>query len=312
MLTEKYGKAVKGLGGLYNIRIEENGEAHYISCKAKGVLHRGEEKLLIGDRVRVTIDDSTPDGVVVSEILPRKNSLIRPPMANLDCIFAVVAAAKPAPVTETIDKLIAIAEYNGILPVMVITKADLDKERAEELYNIYSKAGFDVFITSTKTGEGIEEIKGYIEEKIKDGVTAAFAGASGVGKSTLINMLFPSLSLATAEISRKIERGRHTTRHVELFALSEGAGAGFLADTPGFSLLDFSRFDFFPLEALVSTFRDISGYVGKCRYADCSHVGEGKDECAVIGAVLRGEIAESRHNSYKEIYKVLKAKKSYE
>ena len=312
MLTEKYGKAVKGLGGLYNIRIEENGEAQYLSCKAKGSLHRDEEKLLIGDRVRVTIDDSTPDGVVISEILPRKNSLIRPPMANLDYIFAVFAAAKPSPVTETIDKLIAIAEYNGIVPVAIITKADLDEAKAQELKNIYSGAGFDAFITSTKTGEGIEEIKAYIEEKIKDGVTAAFAGASGVGKSTLINKLFPSLSLATAEISRKIERGRHTTRHVELFALSEGEGAGFLADTPGFSLLDFSRFDFFPLEALISTFREISGYAGKCRYADCSHVGEGVDDCAVIRAVADGLVSESRHNSYKEIYKILKAKKSYD
>ena len=312
MLTEKYGKAVKGLGGLYNIRIEENGEAQYLSCKAKGSLHRDEEKLLIGDRVRVTIDDSTPDGVVISEILPRKNSLIRPPMANLDYIFAVFAAAKPSPVTETIDKLIAIAEYNGIVPVAIITKADLDEAKAQELKNIYSGAGFDAFITSTKTGEGIEEIKAYIEEKIKDGVTAAFAGASGVGKSTLINKLFPSLSLATAEISRKIERGRHTTRHVELFALSEGEGSGFLADTPGFSLLDFSRFDFFPLEALISTFREISGYAGKCRYADCSHVGEGKDDCAVIRAVADGLVSERRHNSYKEIYKILKAKKSYD
>ena len=312
MLTEKYGKAVKGLGGLYNIRIEENGEAQYLSCKAKGSLHRDEEKLLIGDRVRVTIDDSTPDGVVISEILPRKNSLIRPPMANLDYIFAVFAAAKPTPVTETIDKLIAIAEYNGIVPVAIITKADLDEAKAQELKNIYSGAGFDTFITSTKTGEGIEEIRAYIEEKIKDGVTAAFAGASGVGKSTLINQLFPSLSLATAEISRKIERGRHTTRHVELFALSEGEGAGFLADTPGFSLLDFSRFDFFPLEALISTFREISGYAGKCRYADCSHVGEGVDDCAVIRAVEDGLVSESRHNSYKEIYKILKAKKSYD
>ena len=140
MLTEKYGKAVKGLGGLYNIRIEENGEAYYLSCKAKGSLHRDEEKLLIGDRVRVTIDDSTPDGVVVSEILPRKNSLIRPPMANLDFIFAVFAAAKPIPVTETVDKLIAISEYNGITPVAIITKADLDKEKAEELKKIYSEA----------------------------------------------------------------------------------------------------------------------------------------------------------------------------
>ena len=312
MLTEKYGKAVKGLGGLYNIRIEENGEVSYLSCKAKGSLHRDEEKLFIGDNVRVTIDDETPDGVVISEILPRKNSLIRPPIANLDLIFAVFAAAKPLPVTETVDKLIAIAEHNGIVPVIIITKADLDRDNAERLFEIYRNAGFDTFLTSSKTGEGIDEIKSYISEHIKDGVTAAFAGASGVGKSTLMNTLFPALALQTADVSKRIERGRHTTRHVELFALTEEVKTGFLADTPGFSLLDFSRFDFFALEDLESSFREFATYKGKCRYADCAHVGEGRDECAIMQAVTDGKISESRLSSYREIYKTLKAKKSYD
>ena len=312
MLTEKYGKAVRGLGGLYNIRIEENSSVTYLACKAKGSLHRDEEKLLVGDNVRVTIDEDTPDGVVISEILERKNALIRPPLANLDYIFAVFAAAKPTPVTETVDKLIAIAEYNKIIPVVIITKADLDRENAQRLYSVYKDAGFDVFLSSSKDGEGIEEIKEYITERIKGGVTAAFAGASGVGKSTLLNSLFPSLTLATAEISKKIERGRHTTRHVELYPLSEGCGTGFIADTPGFSLLDFSRFDFFSIDSLESTFREFSDFRGKCRYADCAHFGEGRDECAVIRAVEDGKISESRHASYKEIYRALKAKKSYE
>lgn len=312
MLTEKYGKAVRGLGGLYNIRIEENCSVSYLACKAKGSLHRDEEKLLIGDNVKVTIDESTPDGVVISEILERKNSLIRPPLANLDYIFAVFAAAKPTPVTETVDKLIAIAEYNKIIPVVIITKADLDRENAERLLAIYKNSGFDAFLSSSKDGEGIDEIKGFITEKIKDGATAAFAGASGVGKSTLLNSLFPSLTLATAEISKKIERGRHTTRHVELYPLTESCGTGFIADTPGFSLLDFSRFDFFPIEALESTFREFSEFRGRCRYADCAHFGEGREECAVIRAVEDGKISETRHSSYKEIYRTLKAKKSYE
>lgn len=311
MLTEKYGKAVKGLGGLYNIRIEENGTVSYISCKAKGSLHRDEEKLLIGDNVKITIDENTPDGVMISEIMPRKNQLIRPPLSNLDYIFAVFAAAKPAPVPETVDKLIAIAEYNRITPVVVITKADLDGENAKKLYSVYSGAGFDTFLTSTKTGEGVEDVKAFIDKHISDGATAAFAGASGVGKSTLINSLFPTLALATADISKKIERGRHTTRHVELFPLTEEAGCGFLADTPGFSLLDFSRFDFFPIEALESTFREFAEYKGRCRYADCAHVGEGREECAVMEAVCEGKIAESRIASYREIYKAIKAKKSY-
>lgn len=312
MLTEKYGKAVKGLGGLYNIRIEENGEVSYLSCKAKGSLHRDEEKLLIGDNVKVVIDEETPDGVIISEIMPRKNSLIRPPLANLDYIFAVFAAAKPAPVAETVDKLIAIAEYNGIIPVVIITKSDLDEKNADVLAKVYMRAGFDTFISSVKDGKGIAEIKEYINKNIVNGKTAAFAGASGVGKSTLMNAIFPGLALATADISKKIERGRHTTRHVELFSLDNGAECGFLADTPGFSLLDFSRFDFFPLEALESSFRELAAYKGKCRYADCAHVGEGRDECAVMRAVAEGKISESRLFSYREIYKTLKAKKSYE
>ncbi len=312
MLTEKYGKVVKGLGGLYNIRVEENGEISYISCKAKGSLHRDEEKLLIGDNVKISIDEETPDGVVVSEILSRRNSLIRPPIANLDFLFVVFAAAKPAPVTETIDKLISIAEYNKITPAVIVTKADLDSENAERLFDIYRGAGFDAFLTSSKTGEGIEKIKKYISENIVNGKTAAFAGASGVGKSTLINSLFPELSLATADISRKIERGRHTTRHVELFPLAERSCCGFLADTPGFSLLDFARFDFFPLEALESTYREFAPFMRKCRYADCAHVGEGADECAVMRAVAEGKISQSRLASYRETYKILKNKKNYD
>lgn len=311
MLTEKYGKAVRGLGGLYSIRIEENGKITCLSCKAKGALHRDEEKLLVGDNVKVSIDEDTPDGVVISEILPRKNSLIRPPLANLDYIFAVFAAARPTPVPETVDKLIAIAEYNGIVPIVIITKCDLDPANAQSLAEIYRNAGFEVFITSQITGEGISEIKSYITEKVQGGSTAAFAGASGVGKSTLINALFPGLSLATAEISKKIERGRHTTRHVELYPLSDSIGTGFLADTPGFSLLDFSRFDFFPIEALESTFREFAKFSGKCRYADCAHVGEGREECAIMRAVSDGEISESRLSSYREIYGVLKNKKNY-
>ena len=140
---------------------------------------------------------------------------------------------------------------------------------------------------------------------------SAFAGASGVGKSTLMNALFPGLTLATAEISKKIERGRHTTRHVEIFDISSDADTGFLADTPGFSLIDFARFDFFSLEELLPTFPELVPYVGKCRYADCAHVGEGADECAVARAVQNGEIAPTRLESYRSIYRVLKEKTSY-
>ena len=311
MITEKYGKVVKGLGGLYEVRIDEGGEISRLACRAKGVLKRDEAKVLIGDNVTVTIDDSTPDGIVISEICERKNSLIRPPLANLDYIFIVFAAAKPSPVIETVDKLIAIAVHNSITPVVVVTKSDLQSDAAEEYAAIYRLAGIETFVTSSQAGEGIEEISTYIKNNVVMGKTAAFAGASGVGKSTLMNALFPNLTLATAEISHKIERGRHTTRHVEIFDIDSGADTGFLADTPGFSLIDFARFDFFSLEELLPTFPELVPYVGKCRYADCAHVGEGAEECAVARATAEGKIAPTRLESYRSIYKVLKEKNNY-
>jgi ribosome biogenesis GTPase len=311
LITEKYGKVVKGLGGLYEVRIDEGGSASRLACRAKGVLKRDEAKVLIGDNVTVTIDDSTPDGIVISEISERKNSLILPPLANLDYIFIVFAAAKPSPVIETVDKLIAIAVHNSITPIVVVTKSDLQSDAAEEYAAIYRLAGIETFVTSSQAGEGIEEISTYIKNNVVSGKTAAFAGASGVGKSTLMNALFPNLTLATAEISHKIERGRHTTRHVEIFDINGSADTGFLADTPGFSLIDFARFDFFSLEELLPTFPELLPYVGKCRYADCAHVGEGADECAVARAVVEGEIAPTRLESYRSIYKVLKEKNNY-
>ena len=148
-------------------------------------------------------------------------------------------------------------------------------------------------------------------ENVSHGLTAAFAGASGVGKSTLMNALFPRLSLATASISQKIERGKHTTRHVEIFDIEDSADTGFLSDTPGFSLIDFARFDFFSLDELLPTFREFAQFLGGCRYADCAHFGEGADECAIARAARDGIIAESRLASYRAIYRVLKDKTDY-
>ena len=304
MIYEKNGKVVKGLGGLYEVMTDTD----RLCCRAKGSLKRDDEKLLIGDNVRVSVDEDTPDGIVISEVLPRKNALIRPPMANLDYLFIVLAARKPAPVLETVDKLTAIAQHNSILPIIVITKADLDRPLAEEYADVYRTVGFPTFVTSSESGEGTVELRKYVDTVLTDGKIAAFAGASGVGKSTLMNALFPSLALATSEISRKIERGKHTTRHVELFRI----GDGYLADTPGFSLIDFERFDFFALDDLALAFPEIRALVGKCRYADCAHVGEGEDECAVAHAAKNGEIPESRLASYRSVWRVLKAKKDYE
>ncbi|MBR7116758.1 MAG: ribosome small subunit-dependent GTPase A [Clostridia bacterium] len=311
MIKELYGKVVKGLGGLYETRVNEDGEIRTVSSRAKGTLKRGEAKVLIGDNVKITVDESTPDGIVISEILQRKNAFIRPPMANLDYLFMVFSAKKPAPVLETVDKLVAIAEHNSVIPVIVVTKCELDPEFSRELAATYNKVGIDTFVTSSLSDIGLSELTEYIRTHIVSGATAAFAGASGVGKSTLMNALFPSLKLATGDISHKIERGKHTTRHVEIFAIGEGAEAGFLADTPGFSLIDFERFDFLSLEDLLPAFREFVPYIGKCRYADCAHVGEGADECAVARAVLDGAIPESRLESYRSIYRVLKNKNKY-
>ncbi len=312
MRIEKQGKVVKGLGGLFETRvIEADGSVSRYACRAKGILHRGDAKVLVGDEVVLSMDDALPDDIVLSEISERRNALIRPPMANLDILCMVVASAKPAPVLETVDKLLSIAEHHGIEPVLIFTKTDLDPENAEKLSALYRAAGFSVFKVSSSLGEGVEAVRDFLQNKLKNGKTAAFAGASGVGKSTLVNRVFPHLSLATAEISAKIERGRHTTRHVELFEIGEGSEAGFLADTPGFSLLDFERFDFFALSDLLSTFRDFAPYLGGCRYSDCAHIGEGAAECAVACAAEEGRIAPSRLASYRSIYRVLKSKNEY-
>lgn len=301
----KRGKVVKGLGGLYEILTVDRSER--IVCRAKGAFRHADVKLLIGDNVEVEQGERA-EQTVISKILPRKNALIRPPLANLDMLFVVIAAAFPTPALSTVDKLIAIAEFNGIEVIPVFTKKDLCESAGYE--EIYRKIGYDVFSVSSVTGEGIAELEGYIEKKLTDGVCAAFAGASGVGKSTLLNSLFPALALETGDISRKIERGRHTTRHVEIFEVNEKEGScGFLADTPGFSLLDFVHFDFFTLDDLLPLFREFSRYTGECRYSDCTHTKE--SECAIVQAVQKGEIEKSRHECYCELYDVLKKKKSY-
>ncbi len=310
MIKEKKGRVIKGLGGLYTTRVEEECGTVIYTCRAKGNLHRDEEKVLVGDSVTLLFDEDVPDGIVISEILPRKSALIRPPMANLDYLFIVFAAKKPTPVLEVADKLIAIAIHNRITPVVIITKDDLAEDEAQKLAEVYRTAGIDTFVTSSEAGHGIAEVGKYISENIVGGKTAAFAGASGVGKSTLMNALFPSLALATSEISRKIERGRHTTRHVEIFEINSESrhGCGFLADTPGFSLVDFARFDFFSLDELPATFPDILPFANGCRYADCAHVGESAEECAVARAEAQGLISPTRLASYRTLYRTLKEK----
>ena len=325
MTYEGIGRVIKGVGGLFTVRMERGGEGpssapldgKILFARGRGAL-RQKGSLLVGDRVRVLYDDSSfsitdgeglpsPDGtgIVIEEILPRSCALIRPPMSNLNLLFVTVAAASPDPVFETVDKLISIAEFNGIEPVMVVTKCDLNPDYAQRIANCYRKAGFTVFCEGKET-DGVESgLKDYIQTAL-DGKIAAFSGASGVGKSTMLNKLFPALSLETGEISHRIERGKNTTRSVELFPLSGEENCGFLADTPGFTMLDFERFDFFEKEDLPATFREFLPHIGNCRYTKCSHTKE--QGCAVLEAVKRGEISRSRHRSFAALYEVLKKK----
>ena len=293
------GKIIEGVGGLYTVRCEEGGEVKLVSCRAKGVFRHEKITPLVGDNVSIDVS-AGEENAVIDEILERKNSLIRPPMANLDCVFVSMAAAKPAPMLDMTDKLISILEHNDIESVIVVEKCELDRARAAEIKAIYESAGYHVFVLSCETGEGIDEIESFISSR--KGILA-LAGASGVGKSTLLNRLFPTLGLFTGSVSRKTERGRHTTRSVTLLKLGEEL---YFADTPGFSMLDFERFDFFDLEDLPLAFREINERIGQCRYTKCTHRKE--DGCAVVEALKRGEIAKSRHESYVALYEILKNK----
>ena len=315
------GKILKGVGGLYTVRISEESSAPtLVRCRARGSFRHSNITPLPGDNVLLTPDTNVQStergergetsGYVIDDIVDRTCSLIRPPMANLDYLFVTMAAASPMPVLSTVDKLISIAEYNRIEPIVVITKSELDEHEAERLHNIYSTVGLNCFITSANENKGIELLDSFIKENLKNGRTGAFAGASGIGKSTLMNRLFPSLQLSTSEISRKIERGRHTTRLVELFPLDDTTSCGYIADTPGFSMLDFKRFDFFEKEELFGTMREFGRYIGSCRYTKCTHTKE--EGCAILEAVRSGEIPVSRHESYVELYEVLKTRKKWE
>lgn len=306
------GTVLKGVGGLYTVKLDSEHEGKSeVTLRARGAFRHEKLVLLTGDRVEV--EPQSDGSFFCKSILERKNSLIRPPLANLDIIFVVIPCKKPMPSFEIIDKMIAIAEHNKIEPIILITKSDLEIDFAKEMYNIYKNSGFDVFITSSENKEGICEVREYLKSRTRnEKPICAFAGVSGAGKSTLMNSIFPELSLETGELSQKIERGKNTTRHTELFSLNQLLGneyCGYLADTPGFSLLDFERFDFFTLDDLIYTFREFKGSVGKCKYTKCSHTKE--DGCDVIARVKNGEIEKTRHQSYIALYDILKKKPSW-
>lgn len=290
----KEGLIIKLLGGIYFV---EASDVVY-ECKAKGVFRNRNLSPVCGDWVEIQItDDETP---VISKVFDRKSLIIRPQLANLDYLVLVNSVCEPSPNLLLIDKFIAIAEYKGIEPVVVFTKTD--KKSEEELVSIYKNVGISVFAVDNTTGQGCEELK-----EILSGKLSAFTGNTGVGKSSLLNNLFPDLNLDTGEISKKLGRGKHTTRHVELFKLHDG---GYVADTPGFSSFDTNKYDIIFKDELASCFREFSGFTGKCKFQDCNHISE--PGCEIIRAVNDGIISKSRHENYVKMFEEAKNLKEWE
>ncbi len=341
MTYTQQGRLIKMTGGLYTVRLDpsDNRETaplagKIVECRARGQFRHTGITPLVGDRVTVQYDDTSyatgadgriypsaaRTGLLLADILPRKNSLIRPPLANVDILLCVIAAASPDPDIPTVDKLLSILEFNHIEPVILVTKCELHPTRAEKIRQKYGRVGYRVFVLSSCTGEGMETFSDFVRTDLPGKITAV-AGASGAGKSTLLNRLFPGLRLETGNLSEKIGRGKNTTRHTELFDLADivppdqaaASGSvvagGYIADTAGFSLLDFERFDFFSLEDLPHTFREFRPYLGGCRYTDCTHTTD--EGCAVLEAVAAKKIGKSRHAAYCELYEILKEKKKW-
>ena len=259
------GVIIRSLSGFYTV--VSNGET--VECRARGRFRKDGVSPLVGDRVRFTAEGKKG---TVDEILPRRNSFVRPAVANVDQIVILASAVIPVTDPFLIDRVAAIA--------------------GDELYEIYSATGYRVIRTSAVTGDGIEELRSAICGRI-----SAFTGNSGVGKSSVLNALAPQLAIAVGDVSEKLGRGRHTTRHVELFDLG---GDTYIADTPGFASFDFEMMDPIRKEDLQYAFPEFAEYIGECRFPDCAHLKE--PDCAVLRALAEGKIHESRHRSYGKLY----------
>lgn len=289
------GRLMKGIGGFYYVETADG----VFECKARGIFRKKKITPLVGDYVSITVNENAEN--TIDEISERKNSLIRPPLANLDQLFVVSSVIEPKFNVSVVDRIIAVAEYKNIEPVIVITKIDLDSSY-EKYYDIYTNAGFKVILCDNIKGAGAELIRSLLKDK-----TSAFTGNTGVGKSSLLNAVDTGLSLETGETSRKLGRGRHTTRHCELYRVA----GGYVADTPGFSSLDFERGEKIMKEDLPYCFREFLPYLEKCKFQNnCSHIND--KGCAVVQAVKNGEISADRHNSYTELYNEVKDIKEWE
>ncbi len=312
------GIIVKSIGGFYYVEAaagafaEEYGQGVPIECRARGTFREQGIKPVVGDRVKISIPEN--GYAMVEEIHERKNLLVRPPLANIDTLVIVASTCEPNPNTLVIDKMTAAAVSMGITPVIVISKCDLASP--DKLMEIYGKTGIKTIAFSSADMRGLDEVRELLRGKI-----TAFTGNSGVGKSTLLTSLFPQLALETGEISHKLGRGRHTTRCVELYKITDdcenallagednlpsrsGEPCGYVADTPGFSAMDFRRYKVIEPQELVYAFPEFEEYLGKCMFTSCAHLCE--KGCAVLDAVNSGKISKSRHASYAAIYKELR------
>ena len=279
------GQIFKALSGFYYV---DDGSGQLTACRARGKFRHHHLSPLVGDRVRFTPLEG--DSGVLDEILPRKNEFQRPAVANIDALVIIASGAVPVTDPFLIDRVVSIAEGKGCESIICINKCDLDE--AQALYDTYTQAGFLTLRVSAETGEGMDALSAAIAGKV-----CAFTGNSGVGKSSILNALEPAFHLQVGQVSQRLGRGRHTTRHVELFRLPNGAVA---ADTPGFSSFDTETMELRPPEELAAAFREFRPYLDHCRFAGCAHVKE--KGCAVLQAVREGKIPASRHASYVRLY----------
>ena len=290
------GKIVKGIAGFYYV---DHGDGSVYECKAKGIFRNRKVKPLVGDNVEFSVLDEEEKEGSIEAILPRKNELVRPAVANIDQALVIFSVTHPEPNLNLLDRFLVMMEVQSVPVCICFNKTDLTgEEERERLGRIYQTAGYPVYFTSTYENQGIDEVRSLIAGK-----TTVLAGPSGVGKSSLTNLLYPSAAMETGTISEKIERGKHTTRHSELFGIGNGT---YMMDTPGFSSMYIENLE---CGELKEYFPEFAAFEEECRFLGCVHIGE--PVCGVKEAVKTGKISESRYDNYRLLYQELKEKRRY-